>query len=83
MAGSQRDRVLDTQVVSVLDALALVRARLRRDEEGVSVLLDHCDNRACASLLADMLSYIVRVTPDPEATLDGLHEAMIRGAADV
>jgi hypothetical protein len=46
--GSHRDHVLD--------ALALVQARLNGDDAALTFVLDHCDQRAVASVTADMLA---------------------------
>jgi hypothetical protein len=41
---------------ALLDALALTEARLRNDDAALTCLLDSGDNRAQASMLADLLA---------------------------
>lgn len=41
---------------AVLDALALVEARMRSDNEALATLLDHTDQREVCSVLADILA---------------------------
>ena len=46
---------------AVLDALALIEARLRDDGQALTHLLDAGDNRAQASMTADIAAHLMRV----------------------
>lgn len=69
------------------DALAVMAATLRGDEEGVRVLLDACDARAVAEVLAPFAAEAVRLSagrtaPDGAlADLVGVHLLRLVGEA--
>jgi hypothetical protein len=65
---------------SVLDAIGLVEARLRRDGPALACLLDAGDNRAQASMCADMLArFLTAWCPDPLAALAELRPVLMDG----
>jgi hypothetical protein len=63
----------------VLDALALVEARLEHRDGDLTYLLDHCENpRAVAVILADAFAqHLESTTPDPLAALAQVRRAVI------
>lgn len=65
----------------VLDAIALVEARLRGDDEALACLLDHWGNhRAVTVVLADAFAqHVESTTPDPLAALGQVRKAVIAG----
>jgi hypothetical protein len=68
---------------AVLDALSLTEARLRGDDEALTFLLDHVDQRACASILADLLAHcLTRTVEDPLAVVSALRPVLHPGRVD-
>lgn len=55
---------------TALDAIGLIEAALRRDDEAGRVLLDAGDNRTQASLLAELCAHVLAARyPQPLAVL--------------
>jgi hypothetical protein len=53
------------------DALALVQARLRGDDDGRDAILGNCDLPRVSRVLARLTADLLRgVSPDPEAAVD-------------
>jgi hypothetical protein len=75
--------VASTPTDVVLDAIALVEARLRGDDEGLSTVLNHCGNhRAVAVVLADAFARFLRhTTADPLAALPQVRQTVIAGGS--
>ena len=73
MAADPLQRALD----SGRDALALVRARVAKDNEAARILISHCDTRATMATLADWVAALLRQEygDKTEAVLAGLAEA--------
>lgn len=59
-------RPADPDTDAVLDVVALVEARLRRDEPAFTFLLDQGDNRGQAYLLAGICAHLIARSPDLE-----------------
>jgi len=63
---------------SLLDALAMLEATLRKDEAALAVLLDSGDNRRQAVLLAEITAHVLLARyPDPLALLARMRPALL------
>ena len=55
---------------ALLDAIALIRARLTGDDEATVVILRHCQPRLAASIPAGLHAELLSREADPVAALD-------------
>jgi hypothetical protein len=63
---------------TLLDALALAEAQLRGDDAALTLLLDTGDNRAQASMLADLLAhFLTAYAGEPLAGLAALRPVLM------
>ena len=66
---------------ALLDSLGMVQAVLADDNAALTFLLDHCDQRAAASMMASLVAAWIRTGSmmhgtDPMATLGELRESL-------